>query len=363
MWRGAWSSLPSNKGHSTGAFAGWAIGFLVAATWPLGLVSPAPAAEALEQTKIEMVSTRDPQLGAHIAISDALGLFKEQGLDVTVHWTQSGADIITFLANGTQYLASGGEFPQLVLKSQGVPVKTIARLSELSGAQGLVLAPGVKLNSPKELEGKKLAYVGGTPLPLILAKLGQMFSFDISKVSLVSMQPSESVVAASRRDVDGMLGFEPFMHQLVTLGGTLYVTGKKLYVTGKEQVLPPETPLTYYDAVLIARQEWIDQKPNTLKAVLRALLKADDIIKNDRPKAMAAIQKTLRVETATLTTTMDENVYGLNMDALLVKGFEFVNEWAVSIKRIPPGLRPEDVLETKLLREVAPHLVTWPDKK
>jgi ABC-type nitrate/sulfonate/bicarbonate transport system substrate-binding protein len=338
------------------------IGLVLAAAWHLVLPAPATA-QPLEQTKIEIVSTRDPQLGAHIAISVELGLFKEQGLDVTVHWTQSGADIITFLANGSQYLASGGEFPQLVLKSQNVPVKTIARLSELSGAQGLVLAPGVKLNSPKELEGKKLAYVGGTPLPLILTKLATMFGFDAGKVSLVTMQPSESVVASARRDVDGMLGFEPFMHQLVTLGGTLYVTGKKLYVTGKEQVLPLESPLAYYDAVLIARQEWIDQKPNTVRAVLRALLKADGIIKSDRPRAMAAIQKILRVDTPTLTTTMDENVYGLDIDARLAKGFEFVNEWAVSIKRIPPGLRPEDVLETKLLREVAPELVTWPQKQ
>ena len=47
---------------------------------------PAPDARAqakLEQTTVDIVATRDTQIGAQLAIADALGYFKDEGLQVT----------------------------------------------------------------------------------------------------------------------------------------------------------------------------------------------------------------------------------------------------------------------------------------
>ena len=65
----------------------------------------------------------------------------------------------------------------------------------------------MKLTSPKELEGKKLAYTNGNPQVLILAKMAKLYGFDFSKVTLVNMQPSEGVVAATKGDVVGRCRF------------------------------------------------------------------------------------------------------------------------------------------------------------
>ena len=317
------------------AAAAVAIPAAAAATMPA-----ARAAEATpEQAAIELAAVRDTQLGAQVAVADALGLFKPQGLDVTVHWTQSGADIITFLAGGAQYLAAGGTFSEIVLASQNMPVKIIAALADMAGTQGLALAPGVTLASPADLVGKKLAYTQGTPNTLILAKLAQTYGFDAAKVSLISMEPTEGVTAALRGDVQGVLGFEPFLYRLAHMGGTLYATGTELTQDGALHRLPAADRLIYVHSALLAAQSWIDTKPNTLKAVLRGLQAATDVINHDRPRAVAVMTKLLHLDDDAATQIMGENSYSLAIDDGLARSIRFQSDWAVGIKRIP---RPRD---------------------
>lgn len=327
------------------------------------VASNAKAADAIEQPKLEMAAVRDTQLGAQAAIADALGLFKKEGLDMTIHWTTSGADIITFMAGGATYLAAGGAFNGIVLRTQGAPVKIIAGLADMSGTQGLALGPGVKLSSPKDLEGKKLAFTQGTPNVLILSKLAETYGFDMKKIQLISMDPPEGAVAASRGDVQGFLGFQPHLQRLVSMGGSLYATGTEVNFNGKPEKLSFDKQLIYVNSVLLASQEWIDKKPNTLKAVIRALIAANDVIANDRPKAVEIMQKMLKIDAKAIEIMMAANSYTLAMDDHLAKSVVFQSDWGLSIKRIPKGITPEQIFETKLLREVDPKLVTWSPSK
>src|SRR6202043_796008 len=59
----------------------------------IGWSAEAMAADAIEQSSLELAAVRAPQLGAQVAIANYYGYFKEEGLSVTVRWTQSGADI------------------------------------------------------------------------------------------------------------------------------------------------------------------------------------------------------------------------------------------------------------------------------
>jgi len=322
----------------------------------------APTARAqgsIEQPTLEAAVVRDPQLGAQFAVADAYGYFKDEGLTVTVRWLQSGADVITLMAGGSQNVGAGGTFSQVVFGGQKLPIRTIAALADISGTQGFALSPGVKLASPKELEGKKIAHTQGNSQILILAKLAKIYGFDIGKVTLVNMQPSEAVVAASKGDVQGMLGWQPNLYRLIKMGGTMYTTGSVSYVTGKPEPLPANDKMLYNHAVLLASDAWIRDKPNTLKAVMHALLRANDLIVKDRKKALDALEKQLRIDREAIDVMVDQNVYSLAITNEVAHGIEFQSDWAISIKRIPNPVRADDVLAPKLLAEIDPKLVTW----
>jgi NitT/TauT family transport system substrate-binding protein len=321
----------------------------------------ARAADALEQKTIEIAGVRDPQLGAQLAIAQHHGYYKDAGLDVTIHWNQSAADTLTTMASGIN-VGVGGIFTQVVFCGQKLPIRTISSLADIAATQGFVLSPGVKLASPKELEGKKLAYTQGNSQILLLAKMAKMYDFDMSKVTLVNMQPSDGIVAASKGDVQGLLGWEPNLFRLVKLGGSRYATGTALYITGHEQELPFADRLQYNHSTLLASEDWINTKPNTLKALVSALSRATTMLINDRKQAIEALTAVLKIDAEALDVMTQENKYGLGISDSLATSLTFQGEWALSVKRIPELITPEQAFAPKILQAFDPALVTWKPK-
>ena len=329
-----------------------------------GFMAMASAAfgQAIEQKAIEIAAVRDPQLGAQVAIADFYGYFKDEGLDVTVRWLQSAADTLTVMAGGDQNIGTGGTFTQIVFGGQKLPIKTIAPLADIAETQGFALSPNVKITEPKQLEGLKLAYTQGNSQILILAKLAKTYGFDMSKVQLINMNPSEGIVAASKGEVAGMLGWQPNLYRVTTLGGSMYATGVSMQKGGVMTELPFADRLQYNHSTLLASQKWIDEKPGTLKAVVKALLKATDLLAKDRPAALTALEKQLRIDPEPLKVMASANKYGLTMDDSFATSIAFQSDWALSIKRVPAPVTPEAVFEPKILRSIDPALVTWKPK-
>lgn len=343
----------------------WTAAYAASLAALLMLASPNPlalAADPIEQPAFEIAAVRDPQLGSQIAIADAYGYFKDEGLTVTVRWNQSAADILTLMAGGSQNIGTGGAFTQIVFAGQKLPIRTIAALANIAETQGFALGPNVKLSSPKDLEGKKLAYTQGNSQILILAKMASMYGFDMSKVTLVNMQPSEGVVATSKGDVLGFLGWQPNLYRVTTMGGTMYANGTTLFVTGTPQPLPFEDRLQYNHSTLMVSDAWIEKNPNTLKAMLRALKRATDLIRTDREKALTALQQQLRIDAEPLKVMVQANKYGLTIDPSFARTIAFQSDWAMTVKRISEPVKIDDVVSTKLLESVDPSAVTWKPK-
>jgi ABC-type nitrate/sulfonate/bicarbonate transport system substrate-binding protein len=313
----------------------------------------------LEQSDVAIVATRDTQVGVQLAIADALGFFKDEGLQVSPKWVQSGDEVVQLLGAGAVPMGCASTFGATLLAAQRIPVHAVQGLADMAGTQGFVLAPRVTLATPKELEGKKLAYTNGNPQILLLAKLAKNYGFDMSKVTLVNMQPSEGLVAAEKGDVSGLLSFEPFLYRLTALGGTKYVTGRQSWVSGQQQELGPTDRLLYIYAVLMAQDSWIRDKPNTVKAVMRAFDRATRFLASDRPKAVEIIQKGVRIDPSAISAIMNVNEYNSAIIPGMAASISDLSEWALGIKRIPIAVKPTDIIDTSLLASTNPSLVMW----
>ena len=119
--------------------------------------------------------------------------------------------------------------------------------------------------------------------------------------------------------------------------------------------------LLHVHSALLASQEWIDTKPNTLKAVLRGLKAATNVINHERPRAIAVMQKLLHLDEVAVTKIMAENSYSLAIDDGLARSIAFQSDWAVDIKRIPAPVTAKQVIDPTLLHAVDPSLVSWTD--
>jgi NitT/TauT family transport system substrate-binding protein len=181
----------------------------------------------------------------------------------------------------------------------------------------------------------------------------------MTKVTLVNMQPSEGIVAAAKGDVSGLLSFEPFLYRLEAMGGTKYATGRQSWVTGQLQNLGPDDRLLYLNAILMAQDSWIKDKPNTVKAVMRAFDRATKFIASDRPKSVEIIQKGIKIDPAALSAIMDLNDYNSAILPTIAASISDLSNWALSIKRIPAAVKPADVIDPTLLASMNPSLVMW----
>lgn len=356
--------MPGRLFYPSSRPASWTFGrnMLAAPIFVAMAVLWAGAANAqvkVEQTDVAIVATRDTQVGVQLAIADALGYFKDEGLQVSPKWVQSGDDVVQLLGAGAVPMGCASTFGATLLAAQRIPIHAVQGLADMAGTQGFVLSPNVKLASPKELEGKKLAYTNGNPQILILAKLAKRYGFDMSKVTLMNMQPSEGVVAAEKGDVAGLLSFQPFLYRLVALGGTMYATGRKSWVSGREEDLGPDYRLLFLNAILMTEDGWIKDKPNTVKAVMRAFDRATKFVNSDRTKAVEILGQGIKIDPAAISAIMNVNRYSSALTPDVGSSISDLSEWALSIKRIPIAVKPTDIIDPTLLASMNPSLVTW----
>ena len=153
----------------------------------------------------------------------------------------------------------------------------------------------------------------------------------MSKITLVNMLPSEGVVAAEKGEVSGLLSFQPFLYRLVSLGGTQYATGRVSWVSGHQE---PDR-LLYLNAILMVQDSWIKEKPNTVKAVMRAFDRATKFVNADRAKAVEIIQKGIKIDPAAIAMIMNVNQYSSALTPDIASSISDLSDWAFSIKRIP----------------------------
>jgi len=96
---------------------------------------------------------------------------------------------------------------------------------------------------------------------------------------------------------------------------------------------------------------------------LRAVLKADQLLAQDRPKALAALEQELRIDGDAIRVMTQNNIYGLALTDDVALGMRQMSDWALGMKRIQKPVSPEDLMEPKFLAEIDPQLVRLQSKR
>lgn len=326
---------------------------------PLSL-SGAWAQETIEDPKFAIAGVRDPQLGAQVIVASYFKLFATAGLDPQIDWHQSAGDVLVTMGSGSVPVGTASPLAVVILHAQNVPVKMIAGIADITDTQGLVLRPGLTLSHPRELEGKRIVHTEGNIQILMLSKLAKMYDFDTKKVQLININQSEGVVAAAGGEVDGLLGWQPNLFRVVQAGGKLFVTGRTLFFgDASPKVLPGNDQLLYASTMIMAQDSWMKKNPNTAKAFLGVMEEANKILVSDKKRAMEALLSEIKVSPDVMEVMMDANRYKVGLDENLKNAFDFQNQWALNIKRIPTLVQAKDCVDASAMKSVNAGAVSW----
>ena len=208
-----------------------------------------------------------------LIVANANGYFQDEGADVTVKLVNGGIEAATALITGAVDLAAMGDAPAVQLISQSQGAKIVARLAGGEGIHRFISWNDVQ--EPKDLEGKKLGIQQTSGTHGAFLQWAEANDVDVKNITFVYLNPRDIPLAMQSRQIDAMGGSEPWAVNTENL------CGDDVHELGNSSGLGSTFPI-----VLVASERALDDKPEAIKAVLKALDRGNGFIKSNWTEAM-----------------------------------------------------------------------------
>ncbi len=276
----------------------------------LALLAPtvSPAAETpLPQTSLGWsVGFDSPQ----IMIADSLSLWKPAGVDLTPVTFGSGRAALEALLGGQVDFVVAAELPAVTAAMRNQPVVVVADLSRYNGNRIVATGP---ITAIGDLKDRKVGTTIGTSSQFILDN--ELHRAGI-KPEEVNAAPSDLVPALAHGDIAAASMFSDFYPQAKKVLGDRY----------HELHIPEVTHL-----LVLATRDVVTKRPDVVKNVLRAMLAADDVLKNDPAKARAIMSSTTKgtVSVDELKAVWPEYEFQVRLDQPLVDLMTVEGQWVL----------------------------------
>ena len=245
------------------------------------------------------------------------GLFQQQGIRVQIVDFDDVTTLMEAFASGQLDVALVGIASPAIWQSKGVKLKVVAAAN--GGGHVLLTRAGTGIDSLQQLKGKKVA----TPKPgtvtdtLFRAHLmreldGLDPDKDIQIVPNVSAADMPTVLFVSR-EVDATITWEPFASQ----AEAKYKDAKVLFDSAKEwRKTNPDSKHLYPVNVVIARQGFIDARPDDLRRFLAAYVQAIQFINGQPEEANDIISRVIQLDKTIVVAARTRIDYTAQVDTV-----------------------------------------------
>jgi NitT/TauT family transport system substrate-binding protein len=228
-----------------------------------------------------------------VFVADKLGYFKDEGLTVTIVPTNSGdASVQAMLGGSVQAVTTGFDTPiELTAKGQSAQHLAGLEMATIYAFVGGNAFPQVPADDPQAfvnaMRGKKFGVASNGSTGDTIAKgLFTEYGLDPEKdVSIIAVGTGAAATAALQAGaVDALITYEPDLTKMVNAGVGRVVFD--LRTTTKEKTysqLPTST--------LQATTSWIEDNPDTARALVRAVTRADQVLREQPGTALPVLKQ------------------------------------------------------------------------
>jgi NitT/TauT family transport system substrate-binding protein len=202
------------------------------------------------------------------------GYYKEQGLDVAIEPGNGSANVAQAIGNGNGDFATvdGGAMMQLVAK--GLPVRSVMGLYQRNPI-GVIYNVKSGITKPKDIEGKTLVITNGDAPAALLPAFTAATGVDLRKVNVVSTDPASKNAAVISGRGDAVVTFSFQAVPIIEAAGVAVRTFDYA-----------DYGVTVPGITLVARPEYLDKNPETVKRLTRAIRKAFEWTRDNPEKAV-----------------------------------------------------------------------------
>ncbi|MFS8900883.1 ABC transporter substrate-binding protein [Synechococcus sp. H60.2] len=284
-----------------------AVGGLKAKAQSRGPLLVSQGLTPLKFTLSWLPSSMDTPLGTAIL----KGYFAEEGLEVTYERGFGSADSITKIAAGQYDLGEGDPYSMIEFNAKNPDVPLVAIFVHFNRSPfGIYTLKGRGITEPAQLAGKKLGAPAGDAPRRLWPVFAKQVGIDPASVEWLTMEPQLREPFLIQGRVDAISGFmTSAMPNLVRGGVSLNDITPFLY---------NDYGLELYGNAVITRVQLLREKPEQLKAFLRAYVKGwQDTIRDPDGNMLAFLDKA-RAEGQVLDTAIEKLRLTLAMPRLFV---------------------------------------------
>ncbi len=250
----------------------------------LGVVLATTAtAQAPEKKKITIaVGGKNLFYYLPLSVAERQGYFKAEGLEVEIPDFAGGAKALQALVGGSADMVSGAYEHTINMVAKKQPIKAVVLQARHSSI--VLLLPkdkAAKYKSAKDLKGLKIGVSApGSSTNMFVNNLLARDGLKPTDVAIVGVGVGSGAFAAMEKgEIDALSNLDPVITQLEATGKFVPVADSRTE-KGMQDIYGGE----YHASVIYITDEFIKKNPNTVQAVVNAMVRANRWIAKATPQ-------------------------------------------------------------------------------
>ena len=222
-----------------------------------------------------------------LSVAERKGFFKDEGLEVEIPDFPGGAKALQALVGGSADVVSGAYEHTINMAAKHQPIKAVV-LQQKYSAIVLVMPKdkAASYNGGKGLKGLKVGVTApGSSTNMFVNNLLVKAGLKPTDVSIIGVGAGAGAVAAMEKgEIDALANLDPVVTQLEATGKFVAVVD-----TRTEQGMKEVYGGDYMASVIYTTDDYIKKNPNTVQAVVNAMVRADKWLAHASPDEVVAL--------------------------------------------------------------------------
>ncbi|MDF2925539.1 MAG: taurine transporter substrate-binding protein [Paenibacillaceae bacterium] len=250
------------------------------------------------QAKPEAVTIGFQDIPNDEIVAKVKGWYEDElGVKVNFKKFDSGRDVNNAFASKSIDIGLMGSTPASVGIATGLEYEVFWIHDVIGAAESLAVKNSAKVNTVKELAGKKVAVPFSSTAHYSLLNALELEGLKLADVTILDMQPNDIFAAWQRGDIDAAYVWNPVL-------GKLLADGKVLTDSGKLA----EKGIVTADVGVVSK-EFAAKYPDIAASYIKVQQKAYDLYKSKPDEAAAALAEGLNIDKAEALKQTNELIW------------------------------------------------------
>jgi NitT/TauT family transport system substrate-binding protein len=318
---------PCRRRGASGRLHGLLAFAVVAGATLLAAPAAGAAGAGIAIERLRIAATRAP-VSLPLYVAQQRGFFIDEDLDVVVEDCVGGVRCMRMLLDGKADVATMSEMPVVLRAFVHADVAVIATMVSASDNMKLIARKGSGIVAGEQLDGRNVGVIAGTAAQYLLETHLLAVGVDPRHVTMVPLQPEDTVAALRSGRIDAVAIWEPFGYEALHGAGANPV-GVRLPLSGG-----------YIESYnLVAGPGTLGRRDATLVRLLRAVDRAEQFILAHPADAQAILRQRLQLDQRVVDWVWGGLGFRLSLDQALLSTMESESRWALREGHVPTGAR------------------------